>query len=131
MKDKLRFLIVQGWYDMLNETFWRFGGETGGEKGIFIYESIRFSPSPPFVLRSSSICNKLASKTSQHSEKTRSCIKRVMKPFQDKSSCLEWLFCFFGGETVVGENALRRPSIVIDACSSMQLINMPSSRSGA
>ena len=32
---------------MLNKTFRRFGGETGGERAIFIYGDNRLSPSPP------------------------------------------------------------------------------------
>ena len=36
---------------MLNNTFWRFGGEIGGERAIFIYGDNRLSPSPPDFYR--------------------------------------------------------------------------------
>ena len=51
MKDRLKFLRVQGCCDMLIESLKISGVGSGVVGGAFIYKREQLSPSPPFKLR--------------------------------------------------------------------------------
>ena len=76
-------------------------GKKSGRRGVLstngrVSLPLRFTFSP-----TSSNRNTLPPKSRQPLLESSSYITRIVKPFQDMTISLEWLFCRFGGELVV------------------------------